>query len=75
MTSCNERVCVNLCVKSGKTATETVLMLEQVFGSADLSRVRVLSGTDDSQVLKTIKGVRYRHHRKPMMQKRRSQRL
>ena len=42
MASSNEqRVCINFCVKLGKTATETVLMLEKAFGSASLSRGRV----------------------------------
>ena len=38
MASSNEqRVCINFRVKLGKTATETVLMLKQAFGSAALS--------------------------------------
>ena len=36
-----QRVCINFCVKFGKMATETVLMLEQAFGSAALSWRRV----------------------------------
>ena len=36
-----QRVCINFCVKLGKTPTETVLTVEQAFGSAALSQGRV----------------------------------
>ena len=42
MASNNEqRICINFCVKLGKTATETVVMLQQAFGDVALSRGRV----------------------------------
>ena len=42
MTSSNKRrVCISFCIILGETPTETVLMLEQSFGSAALSRGRV----------------------------------
>ena len=42
MVSSNEQcVRINFCVKLGKSATETIFMLEQAFGSAALSRGRV----------------------------------